>query len=179
MKGPKRTQVKSMEAAAATKPAHAFEAAATKAGLVTQRGKSAVKHEYRQGIAAGHAHRFLASVNLDAQLKANEPGAHRWDYGLGLVDAQGHESAWWVEPHPASSTHEVATMLAKLAWLTNKLKSPEFAKLRALTNVARGKGIAFRWLAVSGRVCIRPGSSQARLLALRGMAAPTRHVTLP
>jgi hypothetical protein len=179
MTGPKRTQSKGIPATTSAKPANAFEAAAKEAGLCTQPGKQAVKRKYREGVATSPGHRFLASMDLDEQLKSNEPGANRWDYGLGLVDAQGKESAWWVEPHPASSTHEVTTMLAKPAWLTAKLKSPEFAKLQALTNVARGQGIAFRWLAVSGSICIHPGSSQARLLALRGVAAPTRHVTLP
>ena len=70
-------------------------------------------------------------------------------------------------------------MLAKLEWLTAKLRRPEFAKLQALTDAARLSGIAFRWLAMSGDICIRPGTSQARRLALRGLAAPTRHVALP
>ncbi len=179
MTGPKRAAEKASMRAQAAKKASAFEAAAVTAGLTVQPGKSAVKNEYRQGIAVRAAHKFLASVDLDADLKAKEPGAHRWDYGLGLIDGQGKESAWWVEPHPASSTGEVTTMLAKLEWLTSRLKSPEFVKLQALTNAARLKGIAFRWLAMSGDICIRPGTSQARRLAVRGLAAPTRHVALP
>ena len=175
MTGPMR----SARAALAAKKSTAFEAAATKAGLTVQPGKSAVKNEYRGGVAVRAAHKFLASVDLDANLKANEPSAHRWDYGLGLIDSRGNESAWWIEPHPASSTGEVTTMLAKLEWLHNKLKNPEFAGLQTLTNAARLKGIAFRWLAMSGDICIRPGTSQARRLALRGLAAPTRHVVLP
>ena len=179
MTGPKRAAEKTTAKAPAAKKASAFEGAAVKAGLTVQPGKSAVKNEYRQGVAVRAAHKFLASVDLDTHLKATEPGAHRWDYGLGLIDGHGKESAWWVEPHPASSTHEVNTMLAKLEWLTTKLKSPEFAKLQALTDAARLRGVAFRWLALSGDICIRPGSSQARRLALRGLAAPTRHVALP
>ena len=175
MTGPMR----SARAALAAKKSTAFEAAATKAGLTVQPGKSAVKNEYRSGVAVRAAHKFLASVDLDANLKANEPSAHRWDYGLGLIDSRGNESAWWIEPHPASSTGEVTTMLAKLEWLHGKLKNPEFAGLQTLTNAARLKGIAFRWLAMSGDICIRPGTSQARRLALRGLAAPTRHVVLP
>ncbi|MDP1690672.1 MAG: hypothetical protein Q8L49_01695 [Burkholderiaceae bacterium] len=175
MTGPMRAA----RTALAAKKSTEFEAAAAKAGLTVQPGKSAVKHEYRSGVAVRAAHKFHASVDLDADLKAKEPGAHRWDYGLGLVDRSGVESAWWVEPHPASSTHEVTTMLAKLDWLNAKLKSPEFAKLQTLTNAARLKGIAFRWLAMSGEICIRPDTSQARRLAVRGLAAPTRHVALP
>ncbi len=175
MTGPKRDGER---APAANKPA-AFEQAALRAGLAVQPGKSAMKSEYRPGVAVRVTHKFVASVDLDAELRAEEPGAHRWDYGLGLADRRGAESAWWVEPHPASSTGEVATMLAKLDWLKFKLNRPEFAELLALTNAARLKGIAFRWLAMTGDICIRPGSSQARRLALRGLAAPTRHVTLP
>lgn len=179
MTGPKRASGKTSASAPAAMKSNAFEAAAVIAGLTVKPGKSAVKNEYRKGVTSRRAHRFLASVDLDADLKLIEPGAHRWDYGLGLIDAQGKESAWWVEPHPASSMHEVNRMLAKLEWLTAKLESPEFAKLHALTDAARLKGIAFRWLALSGDICIRPGSSQARRLALRGLAAPTRHVVLP
>lgn len=175
MTGPKRAARKP----AAAPKSNAFEPAAAKAGLTVRPGKSAVKNEYRKGIAARASHKFLASVDLDADLKAGEPGAHRWDYGLGLIDGRDRESAWWVEPHPASSTREVSTMLAKLDWLNTKLASPEFAKLQALTNAARLKGIAFRWLAMTGDICIRPGSNQARRLALRGLAAPSRHVVLP
>jgi len=177
--GPKRAAERASTTAPAAKKASAFEAAAVKAGLTVQPGKSAVKNEYRSGVAVRASHKFLASVDLDADLKANEPSAHRWDYGLGLIDRRGNESAWWIEPHPASSTGEVTTMLAKLEWLHGKLRSPEFAKLQTLTNAARLKGIAFRWLAMSGEICIRPGTSQARRLAVRGMAAPTRHVALP
>ena len=179
MTGPKRAAENASTMALAAKKASTFEAAAMKAGLTVQPGKSAIKNEYRHGVTVRAAHKFLVSVDLDADLKATEPGAHRWDYGLGLSDRDGRESAWWVEPHPASSTHEVTTMLAKLEWLTAKLRSPEFAKLQALTNAARLKGIAFRWLALSGGICIRPGTSQARRLAVHGLAAPTRHVALP
>ena len=175
MTGPKRAA----SSVPATKKLTAFELASVKAGLTVQPGKRAVKNEYRGGVTVRAAHKFLASVDLDTDLKGKEPGAHRWDYGLGLIDRRGDESAWWIEPHPASSTGEVSTMLAKLEWLTTTLKTPEFAKLQALTDAARLKGIAFRWLAMSGAICIRPGSSQARRLALRGLATPTRHVVLP
>lgn len=157
----------------------AYEQAARSAGLAAQPGKRAMKNEYRSGVEVRAAHKFQASVDLDIGLKADEPGAHRWDYGLGLADRHGAESAWWVEPHPASSTGEVATMLAKLDWLKTKLKRPGFAELSALTDAARLQGIAFRWLAMSGSISIRPGTSQARRLSTHGMAAPSRHVRLP
>ena len=156
-----------------------FEAAALKAALTARPGKSAVKNEHRSRIAVRAAHKFLASVGLDAELRPDEPNAHRWDYGLGLIDRHAKESAWWVEPHPASSTGEVSTMLAKLDWLRAKLASHGFKGLRRLTDEAQRKGIAFRWLATSGDICIRPGSSHARRLALGGLAAPSRHIALP
>jgi hypothetical protein len=164
--------------AAVPKPSE-FESAARHASLAMQRGKNAVKSEYRSGIEAGESHTFVASVDIDAHFKVTEPNSFRWDYGVGLRSDAGHESLWWVEPHPASSSGEVSRMLEKLDWLKGKLGQPRFAGLLALTNKARAQGIAFRWLAITGTVAIRPDTSEARRLALHGLAAPARRVVLP
>ena len=162
-------------------PASAFERAATAATLPLQAGKRAVKSEYRKGIESRIDYHFTASVDLDAIFHDDEPGASRWDYGLGLKNARGRELALWVEPHPASSTSEVHTMIDKLVWLKKKLARPEFSAMQALTSAAERHGsvYAFRWLAMTGDITIRAGSAEARRLSSNGLAMPVRHLALP
>lgn len=155
-----------------------FMAAASAAGLSPAEGKQAIQHQYRSGIQAADGSRFCGSVDLDAAFARAEPHASRWDYGLG-IQRNGVELAFWVEPHPASSTSEVARMIAKLDWLKAKLSQPAFSRLNELTRNAMQLGLAFRWLAASGEMRLVPGSRQARLLAERGIAFPTRHLRLP
>lgn len=155
-----------------------FIAAANTAGLQPHVGKGAVKGEYRQAIGPGPAAALTGSVDMDAGFENSEPNAARWDYGLG-VRKGGKEMAFWVEAHPASSTSEVNRMLNKLDWLKRKLSEPEFAQISALTSHAQASGMAFRWLARTGSIRIRPGSKEANLLALQGLAFPKRHVLLP
>lgn len=153
----------------------AFEQAAEAAGLTSQPGLGAVKGEYRDGLSLQPGHRHTASIDLDSGLRAAEPTASRWDYGIGLSTSAGAELLVWVEAHPASSTGEVQKMLDKLAWLKDKLARTEFADLRALQT----RPAAYRWLARTGGIRILPGSKEARRLALAGLSAPQRHIQLP
>ena len=163
----------------AAQPESEFVKAAKKAGLQPEAGKGAVERQYRNVITAKDAGtRFTGSVDLDAAFKAEEPGANRWDYGLGLKKGDKPELAIWVEPHPGSSTGEVKTVLAKLDWLEGKLALRHFAGLRELTDEARRQGIMpYVWLS-SGPVSIRPGSREANLLAARGMVLPRSYLEI-
>lgn len=154
-----------------------FHTAAHAAGLSPQPGKTAVKAEYRSGISTVSGASFSHSVDMDGDFTTSEPHAARWDYGLGIL--KSHEMAFWVEAHPASSTGEVSRMLAKLNWLKQKLEESKFKNLGEMTNRARSNAIAFRWLAQTGAIRIRPGSREAALLAQAGLAFPARHVRLP
>lgn len=157
-----------------------FERAARAAALTAHVGKAAVKGQYRAVMAAREGYSFTDSVDIDTDLQPIEPGTVRWDYGLGLRDSAGHELAVWVEPHPASGSGEVQRMIDKLEWLKAKLARTEFAELRRLTEVTIGREAhPFRWLAMTGAISIRPGSSEARRLALKGLGLPTRHLVLP
>ena len=95
-------------------------------------GKGAVEGKYRKVIDTKDG-RCTGSVDLDAACKAEEPGANRWDYGLGFKKVDKPELAIWVEPHSGSSAGEVKAVLAKLDWLEAKLALKPFADLRALT----------------------------------------------
>ena len=147
-----------------------FESAATAAGLKPMPGKNAVKSQYQAGITCGPGLRFTASVDIDLDCQAEEPQSNRWDYGLGLKTRKGEEFAVWVEPHPATSTGEVAKIIAKLDWLEHKLAQPDFKGLETLTQKSAQADVPrFHWLAVTGDIRIRAGSREAALLSKRGL----------
>jgi len=153
-----------------------FKEAACKAGVPMAAGKGAVKAQYRAAIVTDKTVKVVGSVDLDAAFCAMEPNASRWDYGLGL--AGNVEWVCWVEPHPASSTGQVAKVLAKLDWLEAKLREPEFADFAQLTRQAKlNQGLAYVWL-YEGSNRISANSREARALALRGVMLPKRQVSL-
>lgn len=155
-----------------------FVAAATLAGLPVQPGKGALDSSYRPMVDTSAA-TFTASVDMDLAFLASEPQSPRWDYGIGIAEAGNIEKAFWLEPHPASSTGEVQRMLAKLDWLKEKLALPQFSDLRQLTQRASAAGNpVYIWLH-SGANRILPNSREARLLASKGLSLPRRHITLP
>lgn len=154
-----------------------FASAAARAGLLAHSGKGALDSSYRSMVEASAS--FTASLDMDEAFLHSEPQAPRWDYGLGIAEAGDIEKAFWLEPHPASSTGEVQRMLAKLEWLKAKLALPQFAELRQLTQRAGAAGNpVYIWLH-SGANRILPNSREARLLASKGLSLPRRHVTLP
>lgn len=156
-----------------------FHKAAEAAGLSTARGKSAVKGQYQAGITCRADWTFTDSVDVDLAYTAAEPESVRWDYGLGLNAGPLGEIAVWVEPHPASSTRDVAKVIAKLDWLEAKLALATYKGLRALTDKAAAAGVRrFHWLAMTGDIRIRPGSREANLLSRRGLQLPRRHLEL-
>jgi hypothetical protein len=112
---------------------------------------------------------LVGSVALDNALRARYPDVPRWDYGIGLKKSR-RVSAVWIEIHPAS-TSEVGTVLRKLQWLKDWLKTRAPA-LQKLTGVR-----SYFWVATSG-VHIRQGSPQARQLQLAGLSLPRKRVTL-
>jgi hypothetical protein len=157
----------------------AFEKAAKAAGLAAATGKTAVENRYRGGIEGkSDTTRFTGSVDMDAAFKQTEPRANRWDFGIGVQMSGKQEFAVWVEPHSASSLGEVKTLLAKLDWLQEKLKQPEFKQLKALTDACAAQGHRrFHWMATA-HVGIRPGSREANMLAVRGMSVPSTRVVI-
>lgn len=155
-----------------------FEAVAVAAGLPAMAGLNAVQGTYRSSISASTGAVFSGSVDMDQHFLVSEPHANRWDYGAG-VNKGDTEMAFWIEPHPASSTGEVDVMLRKLVWLKGKLGQTPYAQLRARTDHAATSGyVPYRWLA-SGSIRIRAGSAEALRLAKAGLAMPTRRVALP
>lgn len=160
--------------------AAAFLAAAAQAGIDVRPGKSAL-HGHAAAVECTAPWAWSRSVDLDAVFGAAEPNAAVWDAGVGLhrTDRAFEEIVVWIEPHPASSTGTVGQMLNKLDWLKAKLSTVEFTGLRALTERSQRHGSAFRWLARTGRIRIRAGSREHRLLIKAGLGMPSRHLTVP
>ena len=156
-----------------------FDLAATQAGLLASAGKDAVEGRHRASIAAREpGTKFTGSVDLDSGFREREPGANRWDFGLGVALADRVEIAVWIEPHSASSLGEVARFLAKLDWLQAKLAEPQFERLRALTHECHRQGRRpYHWLATA-TVGIRPGSREANRLSQRGVGPPSKRVVI-
>lgn len=155
-----------------------FRKSAADAGLSSESGLKAVQKVYRRAIVCGSDYEFTGSCDLDAAFAASEPQATRWDYGIGIRWGE-EEMAVWIEPHPASSTGEVAAMLAKLGWLKAKLAQVDFAKLRGMTRAAQQAHTAYHWLAATGRIRIPPQGPERLKLAKAGLAFPTRFLRLP
>lgn len=172
---PKKTEESDGEVNAA-----AFMAAAAQAAIETLPGKSAL-HANAAGVECTAAWAWSRSVDLDAAFGAVEPNAAVWDAGIGLHrrDRAFEEIVVWIEPHPASSTGTVGQMLNKLDWLKAKLSAVQFTGFRALTEGSQRRGSAFRWLARTGRIRIRPGSREHRQLIKAGLGMPSRHLTVP
>jgi hypothetical protein len=164
----------------ASKKTSGFQSAAAAAGLSPQAGKQAVEGAYSAQVRVIKGAVFSGSVDVDTHFQAAEPQSHRWDYGIGVQLANGQEMVCWVEPHPASSTGQVANMLGKLAWLRRKLDTQAFKKLKAMTHGPGRTGSPYYWLrTVSGECRISANSKEARLLALNGLRMPSQHLTLP
>lgn len=162
---------------AAPRKSTGFDSAVQAAGLVALPGKEAVEGVYRAQIAASNGWQFTGSVDMDAHFKSTEAQSHRWDYAIGISQANGQERVCWVEPHSASSPRHVDEMLAKLAWLKKKLDTAAFKKLKAMTDVTSSP---FYWLrTLNGQCRITAHGKEARMLAKSGLRSPAQHLKLP
>jgi hypothetical protein len=141
-------------------------------------GLGAVKGCYRPCIKAQDTRRLKGSLDLDGALASIEPGAHRWDYGIGLqLPGSQPEVAVWVEFHHAA-TSEVDVVLKKLDWLLEKLRMHK--QLDKLTRLAGQNGLRrFHWLPTESGVHIPSHTPQARKLAARGLSVTSRVLHLP
>jgi hypothetical protein len=73
---------------------------------------------------------------------------------------------------------EVKVMIAKLDWLKEKLKTPEFVGLKLLTAASVDCGHdPYVWIATS-TIAIRSGSREARQLELAGLKPPVRRLNI-
>lgn len=154
-----------------------FVEAAKVAKVQVADGIQALEAPHRLMVQCAKGIKFSGSVNLDEAYRMAEPQSNRWDYGLGFKMANT-EYAVWIEPHSATSTHEITTMLRKLMWLKGKLASDEFAQLYGLTQKTRNARMRQFWWVTSGKISIRPGTTAAVKLAKGGLNFPCRRVTV-
>lgn len=178
MSRPKRSGVPAGKAQQATAAKSSeFAVAVAAASLQAHAGKGAIEHAYRSMIEPASGVKLTESVDIDTAFSQIEANATRWDYGIGVAVGKT-ERAYWIEPHPASSTGEVDKMLQKLAWLKSKLKLPAYAGLKKLTSATQASGNTVYVWTYSGDNRIRPDSNTARKLAREGLSMPCRKVEL-
>lgn len=122
------------------------------------------KYSSRIKVSAGA--RANESVDLDHALKADQPTASRWDYGISLEVDTAPRIAW-VEVHPASSG-EVEAVLKKLAWLKHWQREAGGACQRTPSS--------YHWVATDA---VHIDATRRRRLAAQGLKMPQRQLTLP
>lgn len=129
--------------------------------LSLHEGLGAVEGKYRSKIQVKDPRKLCGSVDIDTDLKADQPEAARWDYVVGHDD-----KAYFIEIHPAD-TSNIKEIIKKLDWLKNWLKN-------SATDLDKLKAKApFRWIA-SGRVNILPNSKEYRECAKQGILPKER-----
>ena len=85
-------------------------------------GLQALRAQDRPHIEAQDTRRLAGSADVDAALQAEQPNAHRWDFGIGFRHTNRvEECVYWVEIHTASDG-EVNVVFDKLRWLKDWLK---------------------------------------------------------
>jgi len=132
-----------------------------KAGLLAM-GNYSNKVKIKKPKLASH------SIDLDSALKNSLPRDPRWDYGVGVQDGNNHEIVW-IEVHHASSS-EVSTVLEKLKWLQDLLRSSGMGR-----NPCNSVPNSFYWVAISG---VHIDSQKRRLLAAKGLHGPKSFLQL-
>lgn len=125
-----------------------------------QNGLRALKATEKHQVICARPRSLAGSVDVDSALRQQLPNAARWDYAIGIRCVQGKDKVVWIEIHPASSTGEVKSVLAKLNWLRSWLSenAPDLRSLPA----------EFVWVA-TGTVAFPANSPQRRQLAAAGL----------
>lgn len=108
-------------------------------------------------ITVDNSRLLNGSVDIDSCVKYIYPEDNRWDYAIGYDNA-----AYFIEIHPAE-TSAVSTMIAKVAWLKQWLKTeaPLLDKIKSSQNT-------FQWVP-SGRNAIAKNSREAFRLSKSGI----------
>jgi hypothetical protein len=153
-----------------------FQNAALNAGIPSREGLQALEARDRRCIVSVGVN-LTASINVDAHFAETEARSNRWDYGIGY-ESDGKHFAIWVEPHSATSTHEITTMIRKFEWLKDKLATEPFVELQRLTTNTRENGLRQFWWVTTGKISIRRDTPQAKRLAASGINYPERQVQI-
>jgi len=105
----------------------------------SRRGLRALNALDAPHVSKGRFTRLTTSVNIDTALRASQPNAARWDYGVGQRSGD-EEIVHWIEVHPASGGNCVSEMQHKLRWLRVWLHGKPLAEYqRRVVWVASGK----------------------------------------
>lgn len=123
-------------------------------------GLQALKRADREHITCTNPHDLAGSVDMDSALREIYPNEPRWDYAVGIKHDPNTDKAIWIEVHPASSTAEVNTVIAKLHWL----KSWAADVVPDLLSLTR----EYIWIA-TGSIAFSQDSPQRKRLASAGI----------
>jgi hypothetical protein len=105
----------------------------------SRRGLQALMAPDRAHVSKRRMTALTTSISIDAALKASQPEAPRWDYGVAEKRG-GTEIVHWIEIHPASGGNCIAQMQSKLRWLTVWLRDNPLATYqREVVWIATGK----------------------------------------
>lgn len=130
-----------------------------------QNGKSALGINSVK-VREANPRSLSGSVELDACLLRQFPTANRWDYVVGYNNV-----AYFMEVHHAS-TSEVDTMINKLNWLKNWLRT-DGTYLDAIK-----ASNPYHWV-FTNKNTISKGSTYERRLVRAGLGMPKRELVLP
>jgi hypothetical protein len=122
-------------------------------------------------VVCNNPRTITGSLDLDSTLKDDLPNDPRWDYGVGQKlgrPGQNGEKIWWIEIHPASSTH-VQPIIDKALWLRQWLRDNAPLLCEFPSELV--------WVS-TGKVFIQASSPQARKLAMHGVRFAGKRLTL-
>jgi hypothetical protein len=134
-----------------------------------QTGLGALRAQDRARVEARNPRALSGSVDVDKALQPLQPNANRWDYVVaGKIANSVTERLYWIEVHPASSSHNVREIQNKLDWLLGWLQGQLLDRYKR----------EFLWLA-SGKSVFHQNSPQVKILAGKGIQFKGRHFTIP
>ncbi|MBQ8014022.1 MAG: hypothetical protein IJ257_06480 [Treponema sp.] len=127
------------------------------------KGLGAVKTSEKSKFVVSNTHLLSGSLDIDSATKFLFPNDNRWDYAV-----EYNKEVFFVEIHPCS-TSEIQTVLHKLSWLKNWLKT-RAPDISALKSTSRNPYI---WV-FTNRFDILPTSKTYRQLSLSGLKVARR-----
>ncbi len=104
-----------------------------------RKGLGALRQTDVAHVSAQRPREIKGSADVDASLAGALPNAARWDYVVGRIQGNIHQTHW-IEVHPASASKNVHEIEKKLAWLMAWLRDKPLAKYpRDVVWIASGK----------------------------------------
>ena len=124
-------------------------------------GLQALERQDKTKVKVNSSRELKGSVYIDKCLENLYPNAPRWDYGFGYKD-----QIYYVEVHPAGSTGEVKTVVAKLMWLK------QWRKLSAKNLEDLESQSTYHWISTGKTAASVKRGKYLQILAQNGIRGP-------